>query len=176
MADHRTGGGDVHVGPAYRPIESRRDNLPWWVLLLSAGFLLLGALYFMTNLSPPGGPQTGGPGASGPPGSGAPGSGAPAPVDVAAAEALIEEGGCTACHGADFTGQGAFPPLTGLAEGPVSDNLQDLGAEHPDDWAQLWIHGTNEEVSGLDRRGMPTFSDRFSAEEIDLIVRYLQGL
>ena len=63
-----------------------------------------------------------------------------------------------------------------MAEGPVSDNLQDLGAEHPDDWAQLWIHGTNEEVAGLDRRGMPTFSERFTTEEIDLIVRYLQGL
>ena len=166
---------DAHDGPVYRPIESRRDTLPWWVLLLSAGFLVLGAPYFMTNLAPPGGPLTGGP-QTGPPGTGAPGTGAPEPVDVAAAEALIEEGGCAQCHGADLGGQGTFPSLHGVAEGPVSDNLQDLAAAHPEDWAQLWIHGTNEEVAGIDRRGMPTFSERFSAEEIDLIVRYLQGL
>lgn len=156
--------------PAYRPIESRRDSLPWWVLLLSGAFLVLGAVYFMTNLAPAGGPV-----ASGPPASGAPATGGP-PVDVAAAEALIEAGGCAGCHGADLDGQASFPSLLGVAEGPVSDNLQDLGAEHPDDWAQLWIHGTNEEVAGIDRRGMPTFSERFTPEEIDLIVRHLKGL
>ncbi len=162
--------------PAYRPIESRTDSLPWWLILLSGALLLVGAFYFLTNLAPPGGPLTGGgpggPGESGPPAT----DGGGGPVDVAAAQALIEEGGCTACHGEDLSGQGNFPSLLGVAEGPVSDNLQDLGAEHPDDWAQLWIHGTNEEVSGLDRRGMPTFSDRFSPEEIDLIVRYLKTL
>ena len=160
--------------PAYRPIESRRDSLPWWVILLSGAVFLLGAVYFLTNLAPAGGPLTGGgpsPGASGPPA-----TDGGEPVDVAAAQALIEQGGCTACHGADLGGQGNFPSLLGVAEGPISDNLQELGAEHPDDWAQLWIHGTNEEVADLDRRGMPTFSERFTPEEIDLIVRYLKTL
>ncbi len=162
--------------PAYRPIESRYDSLPWWVILVSGAVLVLAALYFLTNLAPPGGPLTGGPaspGASGPP---ATDGAALAPDEVAAAEALLEEGGCAQCHGADLDGQGNFPSLLNIAEGPVSDNLQDLGAEHPDDWAQLWIHGTNEEVAGLDRRGMPTFSERFTEEEIDLIVRYLKQL
>ena len=160
--------------PAYRPITSRRDSLPWWVVLLSGALVLLGAFYFVTNLAPPGGPLTGGspsPGASGPPA-----TDAGEPVDVAAAQSLIEEGGCQGCHGANLEGQGSFPALTAVAEGPVSDNLQDLGREHPDDWAQLWIHGTNEEVAGIDRLGMPTFSERFTPEEIDLIVRYLKTL
>ncbi len=160
--------------PAYRPIESRYDSLPWWVILLSGAVLVLGAVYFLTNLSPSGTSLTGG-GAS-PPVTGPPATDGGAPVDVAAAQALIEEGGCAACHGADLAGQGNFPSLLNVAEGPVSDNLQELGAEHPDDWAQLWIHGTNDAVAGLDRRGMPTFSERFSEEEIDLIVRYLKTL
>ena len=163
--------------PAYRPIESRRETLPAWVLLLSAALLALGAYYFMTNLAPDGGLVGGGvasPGVTGPPATGT--DGAAPPVDVAAAEALIEEGGCQACHGEDLGGQGAFPGLHNVAEGPVSDNLQELGAEHPDDWANLWIAGTSEEVSGLDRRGMPTFAERFSEEEIELIVEYLKTL
>ena len=160
--------------PAYRPIASRRDNLPWWLVVFSGVLVVLGALYFLTNLAP-GGPQTGGPAGS-PGASGPPATDGGATVDVAAAQALIEQGGCTGCHGADLGGQGNFPSLHGVAEGPVSENLQDLAAEHPEDWAQLWIHGTNEEVAGLDRGGMPTFSERYTPEEIDLIVRYLKTL
>ena len=161
--------------PAYRPITSRRDSLPAWLLLLSAGLLALGAVYFLTNLAPADGGLAGGgpgssPGASGPPATGG------VAVDVAAAQALIEEGGCQGCHGEDLTGQGMFPPLDRVAEGPVSDNLQELGAAHPEDWANLWIAGDSPEVSGLDRRGMPTFAERFTPEEIELIVEYLKSL
>ncbi len=63
-----------------------------------------------------------------------------------------------------------------MAEGPVSENLQDLGAEYPDTWAQLWIDGTTPETEGLDRGGMPAFGDQFSPQQIDSIVAYLKGL
>ena len=169
------------TAPVYRPIETRRDTLPAWVLLLAAALLALAAGYLLTNLAPPASTQLGG--ASPPPGAAAPGGqspGAPgatdAVVDVAAAEALIEEGGCQACHGPDLGGQASFPSLLQVAEGPVSDNLQDLDDSHPEDWANLWIAGDDPEVADRDRRGMPTFAERFTPEEIELIVEYLQSL
>ena len=164
-------------GPYYRPIETQRDRLPAWVLAL-AGLLVLGAaLYFVTNLSPPTQEGTAGGGRAAPSGSVAPGAtGAPAEVDVDAATALIERGGCQQCHGPDLGGQASFPSLHGVADGPVSDNLQELGAAHPDEWAQLWIAGDSEEVADLDRRGMPAFADEYTPEEIDLIVQYLKTL
>ena len=160
--------------PYYRPIESRRDRLPGW-LLVFAGVLLVGAaLYFVTNLSPVSQEATAGAptGSGGPQASGA----ATGEVDTDAALALIERGGCQDCHGPELAGQGNFPSLAGVAEGPVSDNLQELGAAHPDDWAHLWIAGDDPEVADLDRRGMPVFADEYTPEEIDLIVEYLKSL
>ena len=113
------------------------------------------------------------PGSSAAPG-GAPG-GEP---DPEVGEALMAQASptCSSCHGADYGGQGNFPSLHGVAGGPVSENLQDLGAEYPDNWAQLWIAGNNPETEGIDRMGMPAFGDQFSPEQLDSIVAYLKSL
>ena len=159
--------------PVYRPIEARRAGLPAWVLLLAALLAVGAALYLFTNLTPPPTPgQAAAPGASAPGMSPAQGE----PVDAAAAQALIEEAGCQACHGEDLGGQATFPSLHDVAEGPVSDNLQQLGADRPEDWANLWIAGDAPEVQGLDRRGMPTFAEQLTEEEIEQIVEYLKSL
>jgi len=63
-----------------------------------------------------------------------------------------------------------------VADGPISENLQDLAAEHPDEWIALWIDGTVPETEGLDRGGMPVFGDQLSPEQIDAIVAYLLSL
>ena len=166
--------------PVYRPIETQRDRLPVWVLLLS-GLLVVGAaLYFVTNLGPlaDGATAGGGPGGS-PGGSGAPaGSGAASgePVNVRAALQIIERAGCQGCHGQELEGQASFPSLHGVSEGPVSDNLHELAQAHPDDWPNLWIAGDSPDVAAIDRGGMPVFADKLSPEEIDLIVEYLRSL
>jgi mono/diheme cytochrome c family protein len=90
--------------------------------------------------------------------------------------ALIEEAGCQGCHGPDLAGQGAFPSLHGVAGGPTSDNLQDLGTANPDTWPNLWIDGTGPDVADLDRFGMPVFGETLTAEEIQTIVDYLLTL
>ena len=58
----------------------------------------------------------------------------------------------------------------------MSDNLQDLAAEYPEEWIHLWIDGTTPETEGIDRRGMPAFGEQLSPEEIESIVAYLRGL
>ena len=163
----------AELPPVYRPIESRQAGLPAWVLVLAGLLLAAAAVYLLTNLTPP--PQPGQ--AAG--GSGATAGASPdqgAPIDVAAAQALISEAQCQQCHGEDLGGQAVFPSLLGVSEGPVSDNLQQLGQEHPDDWANLWIAGDSPEVEGIDRRGMPAFGEQLSDEEIELIVEYLKSL
>lgn len=93
--------------------------------------------------------------------------------------ALIERAGCQACHGPDLSGQGNFPTLHGLADGPVSENLQQLAADFPDTWINLWIDGSGPEVAGLDRGGMPVFggaSGVLTSDEIATIVEFLLTL
>jgi mono/diheme cytochrome c family protein len=63
-----------------------------------------------------------------------------------------------------------------VANGPASENLQELGQSNPDDWAQLWIDGTDPAVADLDRGGMPAFGEQLTPEEIDSIVEYLKTL
>jgi len=60
--------------------------------------------------------------------------------------------------------------------GPVSANLQQLGKDHPDDWDNLWIAGTDPAVKGLDRGGMPIFGGKLTAEQIATVVDYLKTL
>lgn len=153
----------------HTPIEARSRGVPPWAIGLTVFLFLVGGVYLASNLVGEN-PAFAIPGASAPVASG--GGGA----DPAVGEALVAEAQCAACHGADLGGQAAFPSLQGVAEGPVSDNLQDLGAEHPDDWAQLWIDGTQPETEGLDRGGMPAFGDQLSPEQIDSIVAYLKSL
>ena len=93
-------------------------------------------------------------------------------------EALYKEV-CAACHGDNLEGQGSFPSLHGVAGGPVSDNLQQLGTDYPDTWANLWIDGTGPEVRGIDRFGMPQFGGaggQLTTEEIATIVDFLKTL
>lgn len=152
----------------HTPIETRSGGIPAWALALTAVVLLIGAAYFVSNLGGENPPMAL-PGQSAPPA----GGGEP---DPAIGEALVAEAGCTACHGADLSGSGSFPTLHQIDEGPVSENLQGLAEEHPDDWAVLWIDGTTPETEGIDRMGMPTFGEQYSREQIESIVAYLRGL
>ena len=156
----------------HTPIETRSGGVPPWALLLTAVLLLAGGVYLLSNLGGEN-PPLAIPGSST-----AQGGGPAGEPDPAVGEALVGQASpaCSSCHGADLGGQGDFPSLRGVAEGPVSENLQGLGADHPDDWAQLWIAGNNPETEGIDRMGMPEFSDQFSREQLDSIVAYLKSL
>ena len=68
------------------------------------------------------------------------------------------------------------PSLHNVADGPTSENLQDLYAAHPDDWINFWIDGTTPETEGIERMGMPAFGEQLDPHEIDSIVAYLRGL
>jgi mono/diheme cytochrome c family protein len=155
----------------HTPIESRGSGLPPWAIGLTVFVLLVGVVYFASNLSGEN-PPFALPGAT----PGAPA--ASAGPDPAVGESLVSQvqPACTACHGADLGGQADFPSLLGVADGPVSDNLQDLAAEYPEEWIHLWIDGTTPETEGIDRRGMPAFGEQLSPEEIESIVAYLRGL
>jgi mono/diheme cytochrome c family protein len=156
---------------AHTPIESRGNSIPPWALVLAAIVLLTAGGFLAANLTGENPPLAiPGVSPSGPAGSAAP--------DPAVGEALVAQATpqCTACHGADLGGSGDFPSLHGVASGPVSENLQDLGTEYPDNWAELWINGTTPETEGIDRGGMPAFGEQFSPEQIASIVAYLETL
>jgi hypothetical protein len=175
-------------GPA--PIETGSEPVPRWLVIVGAAIILVGVLALAGSLegenpdlvgplpSEPAPPASEGPVPSGvPPATGEPPpASGPPPQD---AVALIEAAGCQACHGENLEGQGSFPSLHGVANGPVSDNLQQLGEDHPDTWANLWIDGTVPEVEGIDRLGMPVFGGpggQLTTEEIAVIVDFLLTL
>lgn len=153
----------------HTPIETRSGGLPPWAIGLTVLLFLIGGVYLAANLTGDN-PAFAIPGASAPAPSG---GGEP---DPAVGEALVAENQCAACHGPDLGGTDAFPSLLGIADGPVSENLQDLAAEYPDEWIPLWIDGTTPETEGLDRGGMPAFGTDLSPEQIDAIVAYLRSL
>ena len=147
------------------PIQSRTSGVPSWAIGLSAVMLLLGALFYATNLNGANPPIGGRPEPSG--------GGGPS------AQAIIKAAGCQTCHGPDLAGQASFPSLHGVKDGPVSENLQQLGTDHPDDWANLWIAGTDPAVAGIDRPMMPVFGGppyNLTADEIATVVEYLKTL
>jgi mono/diheme cytochrome c family protein len=150
------------------PIEVHGRAIPAWAVGLTVLVFLIGGVYLAGNISgqnPPILGASGGPSASGAPN-----------VEQQARQIIGRaQPSCTACHGEDLTG-GIGPDLHGIAAGPKSDNLQDLAAQHPDDWPSLWIDGTGPEVKGLDRGGMPTFGTQLSAQDIATIVEYLKSL
>jgi mono/diheme cytochrome c family protein len=150
------------------PIETR-SGLPVWALGVTVFLFLVGGVYAATNLTGEN-PAAQIPGASVGPGPGP--SGAP---DPAVGEALVVEAGCQACHGQNWEG-GVGPSLIGVVDGPTSENLQELAAAFPDDWMNLWIDGTDPEVEGIDRGGMPQFGTQFDPRQIDAIVAYLKTL
>lgn len=153
----------------HTPIESRSRGVPLWAVAFTVLFLAVGGAYFGTNLGGANPTPSGSPGESSQPSNGG--------LD---AVAIIDDAGCQACHGPDLAGAGAFPSLTGVKDGPVSENLQQLGTDHPDDWAELWIAGTDPAVSDpAMRAGMPSFAGppySLSAEEIAAVVAYLKTL
>lgn len=148
----------------HTPIESRTRAVPPWALGASAVVFLAGALFFATNLT----------------GANPPIAGTPQPSGGGRnAAAIIKAAGCQSCHGPDLAGQATFPSLHGVKNGPVSTNLQQLGKDHPDDWANLWIAGTDPAVAGIDRIVMPVFGGppyNLSADDIATVVTYLKSL
>ena len=165
------------------PVETGNEPIPLWMVGFGLTVLLLGVVSLGFNLEGTNpdlvGPGPSGPPASGPPASGPPPTGAPPSGGTADAVTLIERSQCQACHGADLSGQGIFPSLHSIAAGPKSDNLQQLGADFPDTWPNLWIDGSGPEVAGLDRGGMPVFGGpdgSLTPDEIATIVEYLLTL
>lgn len=150
----------------HTPIESRSRGVPGWALGITAFVFLVGAVYFAGNLSGENPPIVAAPSATG------------GPSVEQQARAIIAKAipSCTVCHGEDLNGQGQFPSLHGVANGPSVENLQQLAADNPDTWIHLWIDGTGPEVAGIDRGGMPAFGDQLTSEEIDTVVEYLKTL
>jgi mono/diheme cytochrome c family protein len=147
------------------PIEVRDRSIPPWAIGLTVLLFLVGGVYLAGNLSGENPPILGSP------------SGSAAPNLEQQANQIMAKAApqCTACHGEDLTG-GVGPTLHGIADGPTSENLQDLAAEHTDNWANLWIDGTGPEVEGIDRLGMPAFGEQLTPDEIATIVEYLKTL
>jgi len=142
------------------PIETRSRAIPVWAVAFTVVVFIVGGVYFAGNLAGENPPIGGGGGGQ----------------DVAAqAQAIISQAQCQSCHGPDLTGN-IGPNLHNVANGPTSDNLQELGASHPDDWPNLWIAGTDPAVAGIDRGGMPQFGTTLSEEQIATVVEYLKSL
>jgi mono/diheme cytochrome c family protein len=137
--------------------------MPGWALGMVLAVVVSGGAYFGTNLSGENPPIAGpSPSAAGPD-----------------AHAIIARAGCMTCHGPDLTGQ-VGPSLHDVKDGPTSENLKQLGTDHPDDWASIWIAGTDPAVSDPAMRlGMPAFAAapyNLTPEEIDAVVVYLKTL
>ena len=165
------------------PVDTGQARIPPWIVAIGAVVVLVGVASLSlslegTNPDLIGNAPSAAPPASGPPPSGTPPSAAPSGGGEDAV-ALIERAGCQACHGPDLSGQGNFPSLHGINDGPKSENLQQLGADHPDDWPNLWIDGTGPEVADINRNGMPVFGGPggvLTTDEIATIVDYLRTL
>ena len=148
----------------HTPIESGTPGTPRWALGLTGVIFVAGALFFATNLTganPPigGTPQPSGGGRN--------------------AVSIVKASNCQACHGPDLAGQTVFPSLHGVKNGAVSANLKQLATDHPDDWANRWIAGTDPAIATLDRGGMPVFGGapfNLTADEIATVVEYLKSL
>jgi len=149
----------------HTPIESRTRGIPGWALAVTGVMLLAGAVFYATNL-----------GGTNPPIGGTPG---PSGGGGRSAQAIIKAAQCQSCHGPDLAGQATFPSLHGVKNGPVSENLKQLAADHPDDWANLWIAGTDPAVASINRVPMPVFGGppyNLTAEDIATVVDYLKTL
>ena len=149
------------------PIEVQSRSIPGWAIGLTVLVFLVGGVYLAGNLSGENPPILAGPSASG--------SGAPNVAQQAQQIIAKAQPPCTACHGDDLTGA-VGPNLHGVAQAPTTEDLKPLAADHPDDWLNLWIDGTGDEVKGIDRKGMPQFGQQLKPDEIQTIVDYLKTL
>lgn len=149
----------------HTPIGSLTRGVPRWAVGASSLVLLAGAVFFATNLAGANPPIAGTPEPSGGGGN---------------AIAIIKAAGCQTCHGPDLAGIAQFPTLHGVKNGPTSANLQQLGTDHPDDWASIWIAGLDPSVSDPALRGgMPKFGGppfNLTADKIETVVEYLKTL
>jgi mono/diheme cytochrome c family protein len=151
----------------HTPIESRSRRVPMWALGVTAVIFLIGGINFAGNLSGENPPIIAEPSAS---------SG---PTLEQQANQIIAKAipSCTVCHGPDLAGGVTnAPSLHGLANGPTTENLNQLATDYPDTWIHLWIDGTGPEVAGIDRQGMPAFGDQLTSDEIQTLVDYLLTL
>lgn len=149
----------------HTPIEVGSRTIPPWAIGITVLIFLVGGVYLAGNLSGENPPIGGVPSASGSPN-----------IEQLGRQIIAKaQPQCTVCHGEDLTGA-VGPSLHGIADGPKSENLQDLAAAHPDDWPVFWIEGTGPEVEGLDRGGMPAFGEQLSHDEIVTLVEYLKTL
>ncbi len=150
------------------PIQTR-GGLPGWAVGFSVFVVLVGVLYFGSNVS-----------GENPPIAGVPSASAGAGGGSGAALAIIKQAGCQTCHGPNLEGQASFPNLHGLQGGPTVANLKPIAAAHPNDWMNIWIAGTDPSVSDpAFRKGMPAFGGppyNLSADQIETVVQYLQTL
>lgn len=149
------------------PIEVGSRTIPGWAIGLTVLVFLVGGVYLAGNLSGENPPILAGPSASG--------GGAPNVEQQARQIIAKAQPPCTACHGDSLTG-GVGPNLHGVASEPATADLKPLAADHPDDWLNLWIDGTGQEVNGIDRKGMPQFGQQLTPDEIETIVEYLKTL
>ncbi len=148
----------------HTPIGSQQRGVAGWALALSGVMVLAGVVYFATNLDGTNPPIAGEPSPSGSGGGGN-------------ALAIMGQAGCQGCHGPDLAGLGNFPSLLDVKNGPVSENLQQLYADQPEDWIAIWITGTDPAVSDPAMRGgMPAFGPTLTPEEIATVVEYLKTL
>ena len=154
----------------HTPIGSANRGIPSWAVWLTVVVLLVGGVYALSNLSGEN-PTVARPNESGVPVASGAGGGE--------ALALISQAACQGCHGSDWSGA-VGPALTDIASGPQSENLAILAADHPEDWANIWIAGLDPEISDPALRGgMPAFGGppyNFTDEQIQSIVDYLHGL
>jgi mono/diheme cytochrome c family protein len=150
----------------HTPIETR-PGIPRWSIGLVVFVFLVGAVYVGSNLSGTNPPIA--VAASGSPGAGGGGG---------AALAIISTAGCKSCHGPDLAGvPPTFPDLHGLQNGPTVANLAQLGKDHPKDWMNIWITGTDPAVSNpAMRKGMPAFGGQLTPAQIETVVQYLLTL
>lgn len=149
----------------HTPISSRSRGLPPWAVGVTVLIFLVGGVYFAGNLSGENPPIVAEPSASG-----------GQNLEQQARQVInAAQPSCTACHGEALTG-GVGPDLHGIAGGPESDNLQQLAADHPDEWIALWIAGTDPAVADIERGGMPQFGLSLTEEQIATVAEYLKTL
>ncbi len=151
----------------HTPIETRSRSIPPWAIGITVLIFLVGGVYLAGNLS-----------GENPPIGGA------RPHPAALPEGRTRRRSSPRPAARAVTARtwpgGVGPNLHGVADGPTSENLQDLYADHPDDWANIWIAGTDPAVSDpAMRNGMPAFGGppyNLTEEEIATIVDYLKTL
>lgn len=83
----------------------------------------------------------------------------PDPAQREKGKKLVEQGGCAACHGADFSGQGSFPRLAGQGFNYLVGQLR------------AYRSGTRRDPTGT----MPAMTAALSDEDIEAMAQFLSS-